>query len=281
MAKARRNKKRNRMRIITVLFCVILVLALASAGLITYLRRQTVPAADPNGVFSLKEITVTGNNHYQDEAIIGESGLSVGQNVFSINKAAAKKKIEATFPYVHTAQVKSPSFNTIEIIITETELLGAMYGNGQWLIVGQNGKILETMPMESDRPGRYFYLQGAVPAGESVPGAVAMDERSLNIANTVLNAASEYGLDGLLGIDMRDTNDIAINWKNQLTVLLGNESNLEAEIHLLVQTLPHILEQNGNSVSGKLDLSSYSDSTDSNDKIIYTPEDVLQNRVIF
>ncbi len=281
MAKARRKKKRNRMRVIAVLFCVILVLSLASAGLITYLRRQSAPAADPDGVFALKEITVVGNNHYQNEAIIGESGLSVGQNVFSINKAAAKKKIEAAFPYVDTALVKSPSFNTIEITITETELLGAMYGDGQWLIVGQNGKILETMPVESDRPGRYFYLQGAVLAGDSTPGAVAMDERSLNIANTVINAASSYGLEGVLGIDMRDPTDISINWKNQLTVLLGNESNLDAEIYLLVQTLPSILEQNGNSVSGRLDLSSYSDSTESNDKIIYTPEDVLQNRGIF
>ncbi len=278
MAKAKPRKKRNRVRIIAVLFCVILVLAIASAWLLTYLRRQSAPAADPDGVFALKEITVIGNNHYDNAAIIGESGLTVGQNVFSINKAAARKRIEAAFPYVDTALVKSPSFNTIEITITETELLGAMYGGGQWLIVGQNGKILETMAMESDRPGRYFYLQGATPAGDTTPGAIAMDERSLNIANTILNAAKEYGLDGLLGIDMRDPTKIAINWKNQLTIMLGNETNLDGEIHLLVQALPQILAQNGNSVSGRLDLSSYSDSNESNDKIIYTPEDVLQNR---
>lgn len=277
MAKAKPHKKRSRMRIIVILFFVILTLSIALAGSLIYLHRQDAPATKNGGLFSLTGITVIGNNHYMDEAIIGESGLAVGQNVFFINKAAAKQKIEAAFPYVDEAQVKSPSFNTIEITITEAEVLGAMYGNGQWLIVGKNGKILETMAMESDRPGRYFYLQGTVPAGDLTPGAVAMDQRSLRIADSVLTAAQKYGLDGLLGIDMRDRTNIALNWKNQLTVVLGNESNLDAEIRLLVQTLPQILEQNGGSVFGRLDLSSYSDADENNDKIIYTPQDVLEN----
>lgn len=275
---AKRRKKRNRFRTMVVLFFIILVLALALTGAVMYLRRQDAPVSDtPTGRFSLQSITVVGNTHYAEEAIVGESGLRVGQNIFSVNKAAARKKIENTFPYVASVTVKSPSFNTIEIAIEETDILGAMYGDGKWLIVGKNGKILETMEVESDRPGRYFYLQGASPNGECTLGAQAMDERSLRIVNTVLESAEQNALDGLFGIDMRDKTNIALNYKNQLTVLLGSETNLAAEIQLLAKTLPQIDERNGGVLSGRLDLSSYSDTSDSNDKIVYTPQDVLEN----
>lgn len=275
---AKPRKKRNRFRIIVVLFFMILALSLALAGALIYLRRQNLSVSESKtGRFTVQSITVIGNTHYAEEAIIGESGLRVGQNVFSVNKAVARNKIEATFPYVASVTVKSPSLNTIEITITETDVLGAMYGDGNWLIVGKNGRILETMELQSDRPGRYFYLQGASSSGEYALGAQAMDERSMRIVNTVLDAAKEQELEGLLGIDMRDKTNIALNYKNRLTVLLGSETNLAAEIQLLKKALPQITERNGGVLAGRLDLSSYSDTSDSNDKIVYTPQEVLEN----
>ncbi len=278
-APAKKRKKRNRFKIVVVLFCVILVVSALLAGAIIYVRKQNAPIQNEAlSRFALQNITVSGNTQYDDNAIIGESGLTVGQSIFSVNKAAAAKNIEDTFPYVADATVKSPTYNTIVIEITETEVIGAMYGSGQWLVVGANGKILETMPLESDRPGRYFFLQGATAAGETTPGAMAMDERSLRIVNTVLTAIRDNKVEGILGIDMRDKTNIALNWKNTLIVALGNESNLTTEIGLFAKTLPQILERNGGVVSGRLDLSSYSDNTENNDKIVYTPKDVLENQ---
>ena len=153
-----------------------------------------------------------------------------------------------------------------------------MYADGKWLVVGENGNILETLPLESDRPGRYFYLQGATPAGDTDPGNVAMDERSIRIVKTLMTAFEENKVEGVLGIDLRDKTSISFNWKNTLCVALGNESNLSAEVRLFSSSLPQILERNSGVLNGRLDLSSYSDATDTNDKIIYTPAEVLQNK---
>ena len=278
---ARKKKKQppTRFRIVVTLFIIIVVLSVALAGALIYLRHKDTPITEPKlSSFTVSGIAVSGNTRYDDKAIVGESGLKLGQSVWSVNKAAAAKKIEATFPYVEKAVVKSPSFNTITIEITETRILGAMYGDGKWLIVGSNGKVLETMPLESDRPGRYFYLQGATPAQGAAIGSVAMDERSVRIVSTVLDAVEANTIEGIMGIDMRDKTRISLNWKNTLTIVLGNESNLAAEIKLLAGTLPQILEKNGGVLSGRLDISSYSDSNDNNDQIIYTPQDVLENR---
>lgn len=288
---ARKKKKQppTRFQVVVTLFMIIVALSVALAGMLIFLRHRDAPITQPKlNSFTVSGIAVHGNTRYDDKAIIGESGLKIGQSVWSVNKAAAAKKIEATFPYVEKATVKSPSFNAITIEITEARVLGAMYGNGNWLIVGSNGKVLETMPMESDRPGRYFYLQGATPAknadiGSATPaenadiGSVAMDDRSVRIVSTVLDAVDANKLEGIMGIDMRDKTRISLNYKNTLTIILGNESNLETEINLLAKTLPQILEKNGGALTGRLDISSYSDTNDNNDQIIYTPQDVLEN----
>lgn len=278
---ARKKKKQppTRFRIVVTLFIIIVVLSVALAGALIFLRHKDTPITEPKlSSFTVSGIAVAGNTRYDDKAIVGESGLKLGQSVWSVNKAAAAKKIEATFPYVEKAVVKSPSFNTITIEITEARVLGAMYGDGKWLIVGSNGKVLETMPLESDRPGRYFYLQGATPAEGAAIGSTAMDERSVRVVSTVLDAVQANKIEGIMGIDMRDKTRISLNWKNTLTIVLGNESNLTAEINLLAGTLPQILEKNGGVLSGRLDMSSYSDGNDNNDQIIYTPQDVLENR---
>lgn len=274
----KRPKKRNRFRTIVVLFCVIVALSLALVGAIAYVRHHDAPLSDPklNGL-TLQSITVFGNTQYDDNAIIGESGLTVGQSIFSVNKGAAAKKIKTLFPYVKEVQMKSPSFNTIEIHITETPVIGAMYGAGQWLIVGDNGKILETMEMQGNTPGRYFYLQGANPNENIAIGETAMDERSVRIVTTVLNALETNKMDGVLGIDLRSKTSIRLNWKNVLTIDLGNETNLAGEIALLSKAMPQILQKNGGVLSGRLDLSSYSDTSEDNDKIIYTPQEVLDS----
>ncbi len=278
---ARKKKKQpvTRFRIVVTLFIIIVVLSVALAGMLIFLRHRDTPITEPKlSSFTVSGIAVSGNTRYDNKAIVGESGLKLGQSVFSVNKAAAAKKIEATFPYVEKAVVKSPSFNTITIEITEARVLGAMYGSGNWLIVGSNGKVLETMPVESDRPGRYFYLQGATPAEDAAIGSTAMDERSVRIVSTVLDAVEANQIEGIMGIDMRDKSRISLNWKNTLSIILGNESNLAGEIKLLASTLPQILEKNGGVLSGRLDMSSYSDGNDNNDQIIYTPQDVLENR---
>lgn len=277
---ARKKKKQppTRFQVVVTLFMIIVALSVALAGMLIFLRHRDAPITQPKlNSFTVSGIAVHGNTRYDDKAIIGESGLKIGQSVWSVNKAAAAKKIEATFPYVEKAMVKSPSFNAITIEITEARVLGAMYGNGNWLIVGSNGKVLETMPLESDRPGRYFYLQGATPAENADIGSVAMDDRSVRIVSTVLDAVNANKLEGIMGIDMRDKTRISLNYKNTLTIILGNESNLETEINLLAKTLPQILEKNGGALTGRLDISSYSDTNDNNDQIIYTPQDVLEN----
>ncbi len=80
--------------------------------------------------------------------------------MFSVNKRRAAEQIKAAFPYIETVEVSSSSFDTIRIRVKETEPIGAIYAGGRWVVVGEDGRGLEALPVESERPSRYLYIGG-------------------------------------------------------------------------------------------------------------------------
>lgn len=51
-----------------------------------------------------------------------------------------------------------------------------------------------------------------------------LDERSLAIVNELRAAFVSAGLDGVGMIDLTDKTDILLDWKNQITIALGNDA---------------------------------------------------------
>lgn len=135
-------------------------------------------------------------------------------------------------------EVSSSSFDTIRIRVKETEPIGAIYAGGRWVVVGEDGRGLEALPVESERPSRYLYIRGADPLAEEL-GTVMLDERSLAIVNELRAAFVSAGLDGVGMIDLTDKTDILLDWKNQITIALGNDANLTYEIQVAGRLTAH------------------------------------------
>lgn len=222
-------------------------------------------------MFSLREITVSGETRYLKEAIIQQSGLSVGQSIWSVDKVEASERVLAAFPYIQDVKVLNTAYNKLDIAVSETDEIGVMYGGGQWLAVGSNGRILEVMAVESDRPLRALYLKGAEAVGRAV-GEQAMDDRSFAIVSELLAAFEEYGLEGVCEIDLSNKSDLRLNWNNRITVKLGNDSNLTHEIGVMISALPGIERQYGEYAVGQLDVSAFSED---GTMAVFTPRDLL------
>mgnify|MGYP007011597211 FL=1 len=137
--------------------------------------------------------------------------------------------------------------------------------------MGEDGRGLEALPVESERPSRYLYIRGADPLAEEL-GTVMLDERSLAIVNELRAAFVSAGLDGVGMIDLTDKTDILLDWKNQITIALGNDANLTYEIQVAVASLPIILRERGATVRGELDIRMYSDPSITNPIISFKPE---------
>ena len=281
-ANARPKKKRSRFHVVMALFLAIVAVSIALAVVVAanlnFNRKGAGAQPDPNAVFGVKSVAVEGETRYSSEAIAGVSGIYIGQSVFSVNKRQAAENIKAAFPYIDTVEVSSASFDTIRIRVKETEPIGAIYAGGQWVVVGEDGRGLEALPVESERPSRYLYIRGAEPLTEEL-GKVMLDERSLAIVNELRAAFESAGLDGVGVIDLTDKTDILLNWKNQITIALGNDSNLTYEIRVAATSLPVILKERGATIRGELDIRMYADPGSTNPMIVFRPETVQEDGV--
>lgn len=232
---------------------------------------NAAPHEKKDSMFALKEITVSGDTRYLKEAIVQQSGLSVGQSIWSVDKVKAGELVLAAFPYIQEVKVTNTAYNKLNIAVSETDEIGVMYGGGKWLAVGSNGRILETMAVESDRPLRALYLKGAQAIGTAI-GEQAMDDRSFAIVTELLAAFEEYKLGGVCEIDLSNKSDLRLNWNNRITVKLGNDSNLTHEIGVMKSALPGIERQYGEHAAGQLDVSSFSEE---DTMAVFTPRDLL------
>ncbi len=274
--KRRRRRRRRIIRLVTVLFVAVFLIAAIVWGIIEITKASKGESAS---FFGVKEITVEfvdgeGTVRYPKEDIIRASGLFVNQSLLAVNKVQASNSVLQQFPYLDYVEVKNTSFSTVCIRVAEAEVLAALQLPQDWLIVGKNNHILEQVTTEN-LPADLPRIIGAAPV-ETALGGDALDERSLRICTTVIGAIELNGLQGVTAVDVTEKTDLRLWWKDRLEVLLGNESNLAAQVKAFDLMLPTLVEKNGETVAGQLDMTSYADDKSENDRAVYTPADSLE-----
>ncbi len=231
--------------------------------------------AQRGGLFSVKSITVEGNTKYREDAVVGESGITLGQSIFNVDSEKIEAHLVATFPYYENVEVQTLHMKQVKITVYETPVVGVVYANGFWVPVGKNGKALDETPIVSDRPKGRLYIKGTtIPENGIVIGEPAIQEEEAAVLETIFSAMERYGLNGIVEIDLTDLSDITMNWRNQISIRLGNASNLVHEIGVVSRTIPKILESRGEHITGVLNLVSYSNDT-LDDMAVFTPSSLL------
>lgn len=274
--KRRRIRRRRIIRLVTVLFVAVFLIAAIVWGIIEISKASKGESAS---FFGVKEITVEfvdgeGTVRYAKEDIIRASGLFVNQSLLAVNKVQASNSVLQQFPYLDYVEVNNTSFSTVCIRVAEAEVLAALQLPQDWLIVGKNNHILEQVSTEN-LPADLPRIIGAEPT-QTTLGGEAMDERSLRICSTVIESVEANELEGITVIDVTEKTNLRLWWKDRLELLLGNESNLTAQVTAFTRLLPTLVEKNGESVAGQLDMTSYADDKSENDRAVYTPADSLK-----
>lgn len=279
-AKSKKISKKQRAKNRLVVFLVLSVLnigLLIGTLLMLPTAFQTTDAAtgETKEWLPVESITVEGNTRYDEEAIIGVSGIELSQSVFSLNKRTATKKIREAFAYVENVSIDISLKRDVTIRVTEAEEMGAVYANGKWVVVSHRGIGLMHLPLESEKPFRRLYLKGVKTKTDEI-GKQIIDNRDLETVLELMEAMQANGLKGVAEIDLSNRNDITLNWKNQILVKLGNDSNLTYEIAAVVSAIPKVLSRHGDTATGILNVSQYSDETVSSPMIVFTPSSILQ-----
>ena len=270
---ARRRRRRQLMirRTVLVLSIVVLVALIATVVVMKIVADQKSAKGESVSFLAVKEIVVEGDTRYTDEQIIEASRLYVGQSLLSVNKITAHDNLVSSFPYLDVVEVSNASFYTLRIRVSEVPVMATVECDGGWYVLGENNRALERV---EEMPEGVVCIKGAS-FDNQVVGKSLLDERSLRICRTLVSAARRYDLKNMTTIDLTNKTKIFLMLDERMQVVLGNETNLTTQVEVLVDTLPTLYKNNGTDAAGRVDMMFYSDTDSGNDKVIYTPPEVL------
>ncbi len=125
----RRKRRKGRFGFLYKFLCMILICAAIVAGCIVFFKANT--------------IEVEGAERYSTEEIIEASGVTVGDNLFLINKFSVINRLLQRLPYLDEVVIRRKLPETLVITVTECVPVAAIPWENEYWIIDQNGKLLE------------------------------------------------------------------------------------------------------------------------------------------
>ena len=196
--------------------------------------------------FKVGEVEVQGNTLYSAQQIIEASGVQMGDNLLTVNKAEFAGRIMAKLPYIEKVSVGRNLPNTIVFSVQESTVTFAVTTdtNTVWLINAQ-GKAIERYHGETDvlQPASDEQT-GDTPLNEAEEPAQTEQKKAPTERGTVKQAEEEkvQGVAQLVGVTIH-------NPTAGETVSAVNQSALDGALAVLQELsstgiLAHVSELN-------------------------------------
>lgn len=250
----RQRRRRGRFGFLYKLLSFLLIFAAILAGCVAFFR--------------VNEVVVTGNDRYSAQEIIDASGVTLGDNLFLVNKPQATASIMRRLPYVEKVTPVRRLPDTIEFHITESEAVAALRietvievegvprTETDWWLINASGKLLERGGEE---------LRGSLPQVRGLHPVTPTLGAKLTVE--LEEQAKLEGLKGLLTalkkrdmhhgtvdfIDLTATNAIYFDYGENLTVVVPLSGDFVRRVFSLQRSL-ETLALSGEQVTGTLDL---------------------------
>ena len=94
--------------------------------------------------FKVEKVMVYGNKAYSAWAVQEASGIEGGEKLLTFGRIRANGKIKAALPYVDTVRIGINLPDTVNIYITEFDVVYAIQSqNGTWWLMTSGGRVVE------------------------------------------------------------------------------------------------------------------------------------------
>jgi len=207
--------------------------------------------------FQVEEITVRGNHLYTDEQVADASGISMGDNMVSIQKAGAASLIRSTLPFIQKVHIERQLPGTVRITVTETDVTFAVRAQDtNYYLINSSGQL--TAEIQTVHASDYPNLEGITVTLPQVGKVISVPESeavNANAAMELIGLLIDYGVAGsVTELNVKEAHNIVLNYGNQYEIRLGNTENLAYKVEYLVAVLMDLQTQ-GNTRGGIIDLS--------------------------
>ncbi len=186
--------------------------------------------------FKIKNITVTGNEHYDDRSIILSSGILLEENMFRLKDQQIGDKLVEEYSYISKVKIRRKLPDTIVLEITEATPIGAIDAGAGYTLISEEGRVLEcNTPVLPEEMPIVIGFSEETPAQGSYLDET--DSENVKRMRLVMEAAENTGFSYFNIIDLSDPYDLKLYYQDIFEIVLGTDSNLEYKMELILKVI--------------------------------------------
>jgi len=252
---AGRNKRKHRrgrglLASLLKLLCALAVIGALTVGATVFFQVETV--------------AVVGSERYTQEEVASASSVQVGDNLFRLNKAAIRDRIEEELPYVESVDIRRSLPSTLVITVRECSAVAAVQAANQSWLISENGKLLE----KGNGGDAVLAVTGLIPVvpREGTPLAVELEEQArLDGLLDFLQAMQSLEMSGEVSDVSLTSTRLLLRYRERYDVKLPLTCDFGYKLELLRAAANEQEKRMGADIAGTFDL------TREDFSAIYTP----------
>lgn len=194
----------------------------------------------------IKDIVVTGNEHYTVEQVIKMVGIKEQSNAIEVY--FDKNSDYSMYSYIQKIDINYNSYNQIHITVKEKEVISYIKYQNQYLVFDKDGYIIDYIDdKKEDVPVvKGLYIKSAV-VGEKLD----IEESIIITLLDLYHLRNKYGI-LLTSIEFPLGNDSAVNvYVDQIKIIFGETIDLDRKM----RNTSEVIKAMSDDLSGTLDLS--------------------------
>ncbi len=228
------SKKNQKPRQRTARTAAVIVLVLAAVILIMRF-----------GVFTIKEIRVTGNQYISAEEIIRISGIRRGANILFLNEDTVKARVQSDYrlKFRYIAR-EMPA--TVILSVTEREPCCWLTYCGIMYVMDKNRMVLYESENPAEIPADLVEVKGLEVRSNTVVGQPINlgSEAQKNVFAELFLEMKVLGCtDQIAEADISNTESILLTTRKGFTVGMGDQANIHAKLRALLLVQDWLIQE--------------------------------------
>lgn len=235
LAKRRRRKIRVAVLLSSFLILVLCVLAVLCVTVF----------------FPISSINVSGNTLYENSQIVENSGVEIGDKLFGISEKKVRNNLTVKLPYIKNIELKRKLFESVEIVISETNDVYCYNQNGKYYTADADNKILAVF---DEKPqGITEIIKTDLPVA-NIGYMLDIGAENLELVGRIhsILARADFKIDSL---NISDTSAITAKVEGRFSVNFGTLQDIENKTEHLRGMITSINTGSGTDATGKINLS--------------------------
>lgn len=188
--------------------------------------------------FKIKEIKVSGTELYSADEIIEESGVTVGENLFTVDEKAVSDALSSGFPFIGKSKLIRRIPGTLEIAVKEDSATFYTELYGEYFALSDDLRVLQSTESAEEILEKYPELRkiSVEYVSEAIVGkSLSFDNDNYYSSLTeFIEATIKSGYyDNISEIDFRNRFAIKLLYKGRFDVVLGDSDNTDVKLNFV------------------------------------------------